>query len=108
LLLGTLTQGAQAQANRITTSPAEFVQMVMYGDYRRGSGGGLAHAPETIEIAKSGLPLPPGTRLVLEIYNDNALTDYFLRRPVGENADQPADLREDKPSLIRREQLGGR
>lgn len=67
-----------AQTNR-AAFPADFDQMVMYGDYRRGSGGELAYAlPETIEIAKSGQTLPPGTVLVLEIYNDGALTDYFV------------------------------
>ncbi len=51
----------------------------MYGDYRRGSGGELAYAlKETIDIAKAGQPLPPGTRLVLEIYDDGALTSYFV------------------------------
>ena len=29
-------------------------------------------------LAKAGRPLPPGTVLVLEIYDDNALTDYFV------------------------------
>ena len=69
---------AFAQANR-ATFPASFEQMVMYGDYRRGSGGELAYAlPETIAIAKAGQPLPPGTSLVLEIYNGGALTSYFV------------------------------
>jgi hypothetical protein len=68
-----------AQTNRVTTFPADFDQMVMYGDYRRGSGGELAYAlPETLATAKSGQPLPPGTRLVLEIYNSGSLTDYFV------------------------------
>ena len=67
-----------AQTNR-ATFPAGFDQMVMYGDYRRGSGGELAYAlQETIDIAKEGQQLPPGTVLVLEIYNDGALTDYFV------------------------------
>ncbi len=53
--------------------------MVMYGDYRRGSGGEQAYAlRETIDIAKAGQPLPAGTVLVLEIFNNNALTDYFV------------------------------
>src|SRR5687767_2250130 len=48
----TMVPVAQAQINRVITFPAEFGQMVMYGDYRRGSGGELAYAlPETIEIA---------------------------------------------------------
>lgn len=76
--LGLFSPAAMAQANR-AAFPADFDQMVMYGDYRRGSGGELAYAlPETIEIAKSGQTLPPGTVLVLEIYNDGALTDYFV------------------------------
>ena len=33
---------------------------------------------QSCHCAKAGLPLPPGTRLVLEIYNDGALTDYFV------------------------------
>jgi hypothetical protein len=69
---------AMAQTNR-ATFPADFEQMVMYGDYRRGSGGELAYAlQETIDIAKSGQPLPPGTVLVLEIYSDDTLTGYFV------------------------------
>jgi hypothetical protein len=53
--------------------------MVMYGDYRRGTDGELAHAlKETIDIAKAGQPLPPGTCLVLEIYDNGALTGYFV------------------------------
>ena len=34
-----IVPAASAQDNRITAFPAEFDQMVMYGDYRRGSGG---------------------------------------------------------------------
>ncbi|WP_105434965.1 cytochrome P460 family protein [Neorhizobium tomejilense] len=69
---------AATAANR-ATFPKDFKQMVMYGDYRRGSGGELAYAlKETIDIAKAGQPLPPGTRLVLEIYDDGALTSYFV------------------------------
>lgn len=76
--LGLSGFAAMAQTNR-ATFPAEFEQMVMYGDYRRGSGGELAYAlQETIDIAKAGRPLPPGTVLVLEIYADDALTDYFV------------------------------
>ena len=79
MLVATLAPVAQAQTNRITTFPADFDQMVMYGDYRRGSGGELAYAlPETLAIAKSGQSLPPGTRLVLKIYNSGSLTDYFV------------------------------
>ena len=77
-VLNILGSTATAQENR-ATFPAFFDQMVMYGDYRRGSGGELAYAlPETIAIAKTDQPLPAGTVLVLEIYNDGALTDYFV------------------------------
>lgn len=73
-----LTPGSQDQTSRVTF-PANFDQMVMYGDYRRGSGGELAYAlPETIATAKADQPLPAGTVLVLEIYGDNALTAYFV------------------------------
>ncbi|RWP21415.1 cytochrome P460 family protein [Mesorhizobium sp.] len=69
--------GAHAQ-NRVTF-PTDFDQMVMYGDYRRGPGGELAYSlKETLDIAKAGQPLPPGTTLVLEIYDDGALTSYFV------------------------------
>jgi hypothetical protein len=78
-MLCAVVPAAQAQTNRVTTFPANFDQMVMYGDYRRGTGGELAYAlQETIDTAKAGLPLPPGTVLVLEIYNSGALTDYFV------------------------------
>lgn len=69
---------AIAQTNPVTF-PAGFDTMVMYGDYRRGAGGELAYAlPETLAIEKADRPLPPGTRLVLEIYNAGALTGYFV------------------------------
>ncbi len=70
---------AQAQTSRITSFPQSFGQMVMYGDYRRGSGGELAYAlQDTIDTAQAGLPLPNGTVLVLEIYANDILTDYFV------------------------------
>jgi hypothetical protein len=79
LLLMLPLQAAQAQTDRITAFPTSFESMVMYGDYRRGTGGELAYAlQETIDTAQAGLPLPNGTVLVLEIYNDGALTDYFV------------------------------
>ena len=78
LAIALLSSVAQAQTNRVTF-PGDFEQMVMYGDYRRGTGGELAYAlQETIDTAQAGLPLPSGTRIVLEIYNDNNLTDYFV------------------------------
>ena len=79
-LLTLFAPGAMAQAeNNRATFPANFDQMVMYGDYRRGTGGELAYAlRETIDIAKAGQPLPPGTRLVLEIYDSGVLTGYFV------------------------------
>ena len=79
VMLSVFTTGAQAQSNRITAFPDSFDQMVMYGDYRRGNGGELAYAlQETIDTAQAGLPLPNGTVLVLEIYADGQLTDYFV------------------------------
>jgi hypothetical protein len=79
-LLTLFAPGAMAQAeNNRATFPANFEQMAMYGDYRRGTGGELAYAlRETIDIAKAGQPLPPGTRLVLEIYDNGTLTGYFV------------------------------
>lgn len=89
-----LTGVASAQANR-ATFPASFDRMVMYGDYRRGTGGELAYAlPETIEIAKAGQPLPPGTSLVLEIYDGGELTSYFvMEKGEGWGLDFPEETR---------------
>jgi hypothetical protein len=77
------------------TFPANFDQMVMYGDYRRGSGGELAYAlRETSDTAKAGRPLPPGTVLVLEVYDNNALADYFvMAKGVDWGLDFPAEVR---------------
>ena len=73
-----LGEAAGAQTNPVVF-PADFDKMVMYGDYRRGSGGELAYALRaTLAIAKVWQPLPNGTRLVLEIYSNGALTDYFV------------------------------
>jgi hypothetical protein len=77
LTLFTLGAKVQAQTHRVRF-PTNFDQMVMYGDYRRGTGGELAYAlRKTLDIAKAAQPLPPGTRLVLEIYDNGALTGYF-------------------------------
>jgi hypothetical protein len=82
-----------ASANRVTF-PKDIKQMVMYGDYQRGSGGELAYAlKETIDIAKAGKPLPPGTRLVLEIYDNGALTSYFV---MEKGVDWGLEVEEDK------------
>ena len=89
-----LTPGSQDQISRVTF-PANFDQMVMYGNYRRGSGGELAHArPETIATAKAGQPLPAGTVLVLEIFENDALTAYFvMEKGVGWGLAFPEELR---------------
>ena len=69
----------RVSGSRITTFPVSFDDMVMYGDYRRGDGGEQAWAlPETIELAKDEQTLPPGTVLVLEIYDNDEVTDYFV------------------------------
>ena len=69
---------ATAQANR-ASFPENFDENVLYATYDRGTAKEEAFAlPETIEASKAGLPLPPGTRLVLGIWNDDALTDYFV------------------------------
>ena len=93
-MLAILSTSAFAQSNRVTF-PSDFDRMVMYGDFRRGSGGELAYAlPETIALSKTGQPLPPGTRLVLKIYNDNALTDYFvMEKGEGWGIENPEELR---------------
>ncbi|MDT9165968.1 hypothetical protein RSW31_26145, partial [Escherichia coli] len=69
---------AFAQSNR-ASFPANFDKYVRYAVYDRGSSKEEAFAtPETLEIAKSGKPLPPGTQLVLGIWQNNQLTDYFV------------------------------
>ncbi|MBB3398814.1 cytochrome P460 family protein [Rhizobium sp. BK060] len=69
---------AQAVGNR-ATFPKNFNEFVLYGNYDRGSSKEEAFAtPETIAIAKSGKPLPPGTHLVLGIWKDYKLTGYFV------------------------------
>lgn len=77
-VLALLTMPSMAQVNR-ATFPENFDEYVLYATYDRGSSGEEAFAlPETIEIAKAGLPLPPGTRLVLSILKNDALTGYFV------------------------------
>ncbi|WP_027687594.1 cytochrome P460 family protein [Rhizobium leguminosarum] len=69
---------AQATGNR-STFPKNFGEYVRYGIYDRGSSKEEAFATaETIAIAKSGQPLPPGTRLVLGIWTDYKLVSYFV------------------------------
>ncbi|MRH98219.1 cytochrome P460 family protein [Agrobacterium tumefaciens] len=69
---------AQATGNR-ATFPKNFQDYVLYGTYDRGSSKEEAFATaETIAIAKSGQPLPPGTQLVLGIWTDYKLVSYFV------------------------------
>jgi hypothetical protein len=84
----------QGTASRVRF-PANFDQMVMYGNYRRGSGGELAYAlRETIDAAKAGQPLPPGTVLVLELYRENVLSEYFvMEKGAGWGLDFPEETR---------------
>ena len=69
---------ARADTNR-ATFPENFEQYVLYATFDRGSSKEEAFAaPETLAIAKSGNPLPPGTRIVLGIWSNSKLTDYFV------------------------------
>ncbi|ACM29294.1 cytochrome P460 family protein [Rhizobium rhizogenes] len=69
---------AQATGNR-ATFPKNFDEYVLYATYDRGSSKEEAFATRaTLEIAKSGRPLPPGTQLVLGIWSDYKLTGYFV------------------------------
>ncbi|MET0528293.1 MAG: cytochrome P460 family protein [Microvirga sp.] len=77
-LMAMLASTASAQSNR-ATFPANFDKYVLYATYDRGSSKEEAFAtPETLAIAKSGQPLPPGTQLVLGIWQDYKLTGYFV------------------------------
>ncbi|MBB3660086.1 hypothetical protein FHX15_005355 [Rhizobium sp. BK650] len=89
-----LASGFTATAANRVTFPKDFKQMVIYGDYRRGSSGELAYAlKETTGIAKAGQPLPPGTRLVLEINDNGALTSSFV---MEKNVDWGLEVEEEK------------
>ena len=73
-----LASTASAQSNR-ATFPANFDKYVLYATYDRGSSKEEAFAtPESLAIAKSGQPLPPGTQIVLGIWQDYKLTGYFV------------------------------
>lgn len=77
-LVALVSSAAMAQENR-ANFPKNFDKYVLYGIYDRGSSKEEAFAlPETIAIAKSGKPLPPGSNLVLGIWQNNKLTDYFV------------------------------
>lgn len=93
-LLTQFGQTALAQSNR-ATFPPNFDKYVLYATYDRGSSREEAFAlPETIAISRNGAPLPPGTRLVLGIWNNNVLTDYFvMEKGVGWGLEKSATLR---------------
>ncbi|UVK38042.1 cytochrome P460 family protein [Mesorhizobium sp. AR10] len=68
----------RAESNRVTF-PENFDKYVLYATYDRGSSKEEAFAtPETLEIAKSGKPLPPGTQIVLGIWTNYELSSYFV------------------------------
>jgi hypothetical protein len=85
---------AVAQVNRVTF-PKDLERFVHYTTYDRGSSWNEALAtPETLAIAKSGKPLPPGTQLVLRIHIDNKFFSYFvMEKGVDWGRDAPADKR---------------
>ncbi|OOG76301.1 hypothetical protein B0E45_00850 [Sinorhizobium sp. A49] len=73
-----LAATTHAEPNR-ASFPNDFDKFVLYATYDRGSSREEAFAlPETIELSKSGQPLPVGTRLVLGIWSNYKLTDYFV------------------------------
>lgn len=68
-----------ARAESRATFPKNFDEYVLYATYDRGSSREEAFAhPDTLAIAKAGKPLPAGTHLVLGIWSDYKLTDYFV------------------------------
>ena len=86
--------GVRAETNR-ATFPKDFDTYVLYATYDRGSSKEEAFAtPETLAIAKSGQPLPAGTRLVLGIWTDYKLTGYFvMEKGVGWGLDMDEERR---------------
>jgi hypothetical protein len=69
-LLTLFAPEAKAQNNR-AAFPADFDRYVLYATYDRGASREEAFAiPETLAIAKSGQPLPPGTKPVLGIWSN--------------------------------------
>lgn len=78
LLTAIFVPSAGAQSNR-ASFPADFDKYVLYATFDRGSSKEEAFAkPETIEHAKAGQFLPPGTQVVLGIWQDYKLTGYFV------------------------------
>jgi len=94
VFLALMAVAAFAQSNR-ATFPANFDKYVRYAVYDRGSSKEEAFAtPKTLEIAKSGKPLPPGTQLVLGIWQNNKLTDYFvMEKGVGWGLEVSEEMR---------------
>ena len=84
----------RADTNR-ATFPKNFDKFVLYATYDRGSSKEEAFAtPETIELSKSGKPLPAGTQLVLGIWTDYKLTGYFvMEKGVGWGQEVEQELR---------------
>jgi hypothetical protein len=93
-LMVTLGLPALAQTNR-ATFPANLADYKVYSVQDRGSNRSEAMAlPETIRLAKAGQPLPPGTRILLGIWEKNELTGYFvMEKSVGWGLDVAADQR---------------
>ena len=104
-----LASTASAQSNR-ATFPANFEKYVLYATYDRGSSKEEAFAtPESLAIAKSGQPLPPGTQIVLGIWQDYKLTGLLRdgkRRRLGARLQRGAAHRRLALSAIRPEQAG--
>ena len=84
----------RAETNR-ATFPKNFDKFVLYATFDRGSSKEEAFAtPETIELSRSGKPLPAGTQLVLGIWTVYKLTGYFvMEKGVGWGQEVEQELR---------------
>ena len=71
--------GQRPDTNRATFPEKFDDEYVLYATYDRGSSKEEAFAkPETCRLRNRAAPLPPGTQIVLGIWQDYKLTGYFV------------------------------
>jgi hypothetical protein len=86
---------ALAEANRVTF-PANIDELEHYTTITRGEVEEMLTSREAIEAAKSDLPMPDGTHVVIRFHRDGEITRYFvMQKGEGWGADYPDGRTDD-------------
>ena len=85
------SSAAHAEPNRVTF-PENIDEFVHYSTVTRGEVEEMLTSQDAIDAAKSGLPMPDGTHVVIRFHRDGEVTRYFvMEKGAGWGADYPPE-----------------